>query len=776
MNNDTFDRTEAVRTSALHAHRRGWVPVPLHPDSKAPAVGRAWNTVRYEHEHEVLAAFAEAQALGVLLGSPSGGLIDLDIDDPVARHIANTLPLLPDTPLESGHAGAPRSHRWYRSLGVLPDTQALRGPRDDDGVQRPIVEVRAEGVQTMIPASLHPDHGEVWWQGPDSERLDESALPEPRPIEATRLLVNANLLALLAVLVKHWPGEGARHEAHLAFVGGMLITAEDGEPHRWWIHRIERTVQLIAQFTRDEEERNRIAGVWSTVDSIERGRPTRGWPSLADLMGEGPVERAKQFAGEIARLHGYEPPSPSDREAREAEEAEALRIASERRGGPGVSAHPGGASRAADAILSAARGTPAVDAPDDAGSLLDEYPDAPPSYAAVLARVPLGVALPETPWAATTTADTPPTTVAAAPSLGCRADGTPLLTAGTMSMLFGPPKSGKTWVTFALIADVLRNGGTVLIIDWENGYPEIHDRLSRMGLLPAVRSRAHVLRPGSARLESVGDRWEPGDPGIVDALLMRTMLDVRPDLVVIDALSNLLGRHGLDPNAAAGVERVEHLLTDTLTATGAAVLVVDHTGHGTSERAAGSFRKGAIVTGATFAVVEDERMGRERHGWSHVHLIEERAGWLRQVCDDEDRVATIDVDDTSPDGRTLVTLGEPRQATTFVADTSHLAPTLSAVPGEGAAEPRGERDDEVVSALALYRDAQRIIRAHPDGISRDRLAELLRESGVSQKRARDTVAAWVDDGSLDTIDNPVGRGRLVVPAGTHDHSDPSGEG
>jgi P4 family phage/plasmid primase-like protien len=104
----------------------------------------------------LLKHFAGRQTnVGVLLGEPSGWLIDIDLDHPRAVELAAQF--LPSTPAVSGRPGKPRSHWWYR---VTAPVQTHKRPQTQLGM---IVELRSTGGQTVIPPSVHPSGEATDW-------------------------------------------------------------------------------------------------------------------------------------------------------------------------------------------------------------------------------------------------------------------------------------------------------------------------------------------------------------------------------------------------------------------------------------------------------------------------------------------------------------------------------------------------------------------------------------------------------------------------------------
>src|SRR5262249_3419945 len=75
-----------------------------------------------------------------------------------------------------------------------------------------------------------------------------------------------------------WPGQGHRHQAYLALVGGLLR-------YGWPVERVEALVAALADATDDEEAAGRVRLVSDTAERLDRREPVTGWPRLAELLG-----------------------------------------------------------------------------------------------------------------------------------------------------------------------------------------------------------------------------------------------------------------------------------------------------------------------------------------------------------------------------------------------------------------------------------------------------------------------------------------------------------
>jgi hypothetical protein len=98
----------ALLNSALSYMGRGWEIIDLLPSTKNP--GRpGWQNERYDEETIRRRVSGGPRNLSVLLGEPSGGLVDVDLDCPEARILAGRF--LPTTGACFGRY-ATRSATW----------------------------------------------------------------------------------------------------------------------------------------------------------------------------------------------------------------------------------------------------------------------------------------------------------------------------------------------------------------------------------------------------------------------------------------------------------------------------------------------------------------------------------------------------------------------------------------------------------------------------------------------------------------------------------------
>lgn len=128
--------------------RRGWRVVPIAAGAKGPT-HKGWPSLRLD-EPDLASHFQGECNIGLILGEPSGWLVDVDLDCDEAVELAGQY--LPATGAVSGREGRPGSHRWYIAEGA-----ATAKHTDSDGAM--IVELRSTGCQTVVGPSVHPSGG-----------------------------------------------------------------------------------------------------------------------------------------------------------------------------------------------------------------------------------------------------------------------------------------------------------------------------------------------------------------------------------------------------------------------------------------------------------------------------------------------------------------------------------------------------------------------------------------------------------------------------------------
>jgi hypothetical protein len=163
----------AIIEAALFWDRRGVVPVRVI--GKVPVGGNEWQKLRPTPGD--IARWRDCN-LGLLLGSASGGLVDVDLDCIEAIQLADFY--LPST-WTFGRASKPRSHRLYICHGAR--TQQLRGLDDKMALElRADTSTGESAAQSVIPPSVHVSGEAIEWSD------DADGTDGPREIELNDLL------------------------------------------------------------------------------------------------------------------------------------------------------------------------------------------------------------------------------------------------------------------------------------------------------------------------------------------------------------------------------------------------------------------------------------------------------------------------------------------------------------------------------------------------------------------------------------------------------------
>lgn len=270
--------TATIQERARRWVKRGCAPIPVPHLAKAPALAE-WQTLRLT-ECNISEYFnSEPQNIGLLLGEPSAGLVDIDLDTDEAVSIA---PMYFPKTAGFGRLSRPCSHLLFRCPGIR--TQKFIH-------QTMILEVRSTGCQTIVPGSMHPS-GEQITQTPG---ITEFAL-----IEASDLLVAAGKTAAAALLARAWKElNGSRHEAALAIAGALLHSGWSGDDAVTF-------VGVVVTNGGDEEASDRVRAVRDTIERFKSGSAVTGWPTLAEHFDDALLKKLKTWLRINDNTHGLE--------------------------------------------------------------------------------------------------------------------------------------------------------------------------------------------------------------------------------------------------------------------------------------------------------------------------------------------------------------------------------------------------------------------------------------------------------------------------------------
>lgn len=251
--------------AALAYLQRGWCPIPIPKGEKAPRI-REWQNLRLTAEG-IPQRFNDNTNVGVLLGEPSGWLVDIDLDTPEALQIAERF--LPRTGAVFGRKSKPRSHWLY----VCPDARTTRFEHE-----RTIAEIRSTGVQTIFPPSTHPSGEQVEWASDG----------EPTYVDFATLKQAVAKLASCVLLAQHYPAKGTRQFASMALAGWLLRNG-------WSREETADFLQALCELAGDEEIRQRVAQIRNTAQKVEHDLPATGFPRLCEYYPEDVLHKVAEW-------------------------------------------------------------------------------------------------------------------------------------------------------------------------------------------------------------------------------------------------------------------------------------------------------------------------------------------------------------------------------------------------------------------------------------------------------------------------------------------------
>ena len=254
--------------------RRGWATVPVGYREKRPSCGKGWEALRLTEDDVDKHFNRGATNIGVILGPPSNGLVDIDLDCPEALMLARAI--LPKTELRFGRASTPDSHWLYVSPGSEHETFT------DPVTNKTLVELRTRGKsggdhQTVFPPSVHESGEDIEW----------SSYGDPLEIMGDQLRESVAQLAAISLMAIYWPEEGGRQEFSMRVAG---VLARGGVP----VDKADRIIGLIASAAGDDEwDMRQIANI--TQRRIDNDEPTYGYTGLCEVIDERVASRFTQW-------------------------------------------------------------------------------------------------------------------------------------------------------------------------------------------------------------------------------------------------------------------------------------------------------------------------------------------------------------------------------------------------------------------------------------------------------------------------------------------------
>lgn len=209
-------------------------------------------------------------------------------------------------------------------------------------------------------------------------------------------------------------------------------------------------------------------------------------------------------------------------------------------------------------------------------------------------------------------------------------DGHGILYSGKVNLVFGSSESGKSMFSFAVIAQEIQKGNHAVVIDFEDGSDGLVARLHDLGV-GVEQFVPGGDKPGGvyyvpARLGMQEDDFQL----IRERVGAQQVTDSPVSLVVIDAVTEAMSADGLNPDKAVEVAQWMASMPKRFASLGPGVVVIDHTGHGDTERAQGSQHKKSGVDGVSLRVKRTQTFIPGRGGKASIYVAKDRVGSVRE--------------------------------------------------------------------------------------------------------------------------------------------------
>ena len=247
-------------SNILKLIENGYAIVPIPYMKKAPTIS-GWPKLKITKQN-FKKYFPENKKMniGVMNGKSSGNIVDIDIDSLTALDLAKKY--LPETGLIFGRKSKPYSH-WVYVCDKLPKTTKFQS---SDGC---IIEIRANGTQSVWPGSVHPS----------KEIIDYQSNGDPVKVTKEDLETACKIISIGAILIDNYPAEGLRNDFALTLASLSLRLFKMNTD------AAKSFVVKISQLAGDEEYKSRSAIIDYTAKRMKNGEQVVGIPSLKEFIG-----------------------------------------------------------------------------------------------------------------------------------------------------------------------------------------------------------------------------------------------------------------------------------------------------------------------------------------------------------------------------------------------------------------------------------------------------------------------------------------------------------
>jgi hypothetical protein len=193
--------------------------------------------------------------------------VDVDLDWDEAAQFAEYY--LPET-FTYGRVSRPSTHYLYRVKGAVSLSKVMDKEK--------VVEIRSTGSQSVLPPSLHPD----------KERYIINNDTEFTSLGKAELERYVNRVSAAAVLLRHFPTEGGRHDFIHSLTGGLMWSGWNEEDTGVFMDAFLRCLD-------DDEPGDRKLTVKNTIEHFKKGDRIAGWRILSQFLPGGIVKTLREW-------------------------------------------------------------------------------------------------------------------------------------------------------------------------------------------------------------------------------------------------------------------------------------------------------------------------------------------------------------------------------------------------------------------------------------------------------------------------------------------------
>ncbi len=253
-------------------------------------------------------------------------------------------------------------------------------------------------------------------------------------------------------------------------------------------------------------------------------------------------------------------------------------------------------------------------------------------------------------------------TPAERPYLLTRTDHQALFYMGKVNSLSGPPESAKSWAALCACAEVARNGGHAVYIDYEDNPASVARRLRGLGLDDDELGRIHYYWPETSLEHAVAAIQRLNEP---------------VDVVVVDSNTRATLAAGGKTNSTDDAATLGRILARIARTTGAGVILLDHVTKDDDPNdpySRGSGDKLAYIDGAAYKVRVLNLFAPGRVGKAEITCVKDRPGGAREHFKNGRAAATFTLESDGLNDPVTVTI-DPVEDTVTTDDSGAFRPT-----------------------------------------------------------------------------------------------------